>query len=92
MFTNIITDKTQPITVDFLKKNFHDSDELRKRFSTTKKQTPVAVCVIARRDDKFTIVVYDEYRDNIFNAKTIGELITFLNLCGLNNFVAQLKF
>lgn len=81
----------QPLTDEFFTKNFGDADVAFSRWCTTKEQTPVSIDVNKRRDGKYTVIVYDEVRDNIFNASTVGELVTFLNLCGHNDFVSKLK-
>ena len=80
----------QPITVEFLKKNFGDYSAVNDTFSTTPDQTPVSVDVFPRFG-KFTIIVFDEERDDIFTATTIGQLVAFLNLCGLQSFTSALK-
>lgn len=80
------------VTPPTWKKNFNDADLGFSRWCTTKEQTPVSIDVYKRRDGIYTIIAVDEVRDNIFNASTIGELVTFLNLCGHNDFVSKLKF
>ena len=35
--------------------------------------------------------VFDETMDNVFTASTIGHLVAFLNLCGLQSFTSTLK-
>jgi len=80
----------QPITVEFLKKNFADYSENNNVYSTMPEQSPRCVDVLPCFG-KFTISVFDETMDNVFTASTIGQLVTFLNLCGLNDFVSTLK-
>lgn len=84
--------QAQPLTDEFFTTNFKDADLDFSRWCTTKEQTPVSIDVYKRRDGIFTVICFDEVRDNIFNASTIGELVTFLNLCGHNDFVSKLKF
>ena len=81
----------QPITVNFLEKNFADYSENNNVYSTTREQSPRCVDVFPCFG-KFTISVADETMDNCYTASTIGQLVTFLNLCGLNDFVSKLKF
>lgn len=80
----------QPITVDFLKKNFADYNEHNGVYSTMPKQSPKNVDVLPCFG-KFTISVFNETMDNCFTASTIGQLVAFLNLCGLNDFASTLK-
>lgn len=80
----------QPITVEFLEKNFADYSEDNNVYSTTREQSPRCVDVFPNFG-KFTISVFDETMDNCFTASTIGQLVAFLNLCGLNDFVSTLK-
>lgn len=84
--------QAQPLTDEFFTTNFNDADLGFSRWCTTKGQAPVSIDVYKRRDGIYTIIAFDDVRDNIFNASTIGELITFLNLCKLNDFVSKLKF
>lgn len=84
--------QAQPLTDEFFTNNFKDADLGFLRWCTTKEQTPVSIDIYKRRDGIYTVIVFDEVRDNIFNASTIGELVTFLNLCGHNDFVSKLKF
>ena len=89
--------QAQPLTDEFLTdefftQNFNDADLGFSRWCTTKEQAPVSIDVYKRRDGIYTIIAFDDVRDNIFNASTIGELVTFLNLCGHNDFVSKLKF
>lgn len=81
----------QPITVEFLKKNFADYSENNNVYSTTREQSPKCVDVFLCFG-KYTISVFDETMDNCCRASTIGQLVAFLNLCGLNDFVSKLKF
>lgn len=80
----------QPITVEFLKKNFADYSENNNVYSTTREQSPKCVNVLPYFW-KFVISVYDETNDNCFTASTIGQLVAFLNLCGLQSFASTLK-
>ena len=80
----------QPITVNFLKKNFADYSEDNNVYSTTREQSPRCVDVFPCFG-KFTISVFDETMDNVFTASTIGQLVAFLNLCGLQSFTSTLK-
>lgn len=81
----------QPITVEFLKKNFDDYNKHNGVYSTMPYQSPKCVDILPCFG-KFTISVVDETMDNVFTASTIGQLVTFLNLCGLNDFVSKLKY
>ena len=80
----------QPITIEFLKKNFADYNEHNGVYSTMPYQSPRCVDVFPCFD-KFTISVVDETMDNVFTASTIGQLVAFLNLCGLQSFTSTLK-
>jgi hypothetical protein len=80
----------QPITIEFLKKNFDDYDANNGVYSTMPEQSPKCVNVLPCFG-KFTISVYDETMDNCFTASTIGQLVAFLNLCGLQSFTSTLK-
>lgn len=82
--------KAQPITIEFLKKNFDDYDANNDVYSTMPKQSPKCVNILPCFG-KFVISVYDETMDNCFTASTIGQLVTFLNLCGLQSFTSTLK-
>ena len=84
--------QAQPLTDAFFTNNFNDADVAFSRWSATREQSPVSIDIKKRRDGVYTVVVFDEVRDNVFNASTVGELVTFLNLCGLNDFVSKLKF
>ena len=80
----------QPITIEFLKKNFDDYDANNDVYSTMPEQSPKCVNVLPCFG-KFTISVYDETMDNVFTASTIGQLVAFLNLCELQSFTSTLK-
>lgn len=86
---------TSPITEDFLRCNFKDFTPHRNAFyvfaaATTAEQTPVSVDVFLREKGDAVVYVYGE-PDNVLNVHTVGELITFLNLCGLNGFASTIK-
>ena len=82
---------TQPITVEFLKKNFDDYDANNDVYSTMPEQSPRCVDVFPCRGES-VISVYDETNDNCcLTASTIGQLVAFLNLCGLQSFTSTLK-
>ena len=75
----------QPITVEFLKKNFADYSENNNVYSTTREQSPRCVDVFPCCGE-FIISVYDETNDNCcLTASTIGQLVAFLNLADYNN-------
>lgn len=80
----------QPITVEFLKRNFADYSENNNVYSTMPEQSPKCVDVFPCFG-KFTISVFDETMDNCFTASTVGQLVTFLNLCELQSFTSTLK-
>lgn len=84
---------THPITAEFLKVNFKLSfaSKTNARYETTPDQTSISVDVFFRESDGATVVVYGEPRDNVVNVKTVGQLISFLNLCGLGDFAKTLK-
>lgn len=84
-----------PITADFLRRNFRDFKTNKYSAyvltaATTAEQTPVSVDVFLREKGDAMVYVYGE-PDNVLNVHTVGELITFLNLCGLNDFASKLK-
>lgn len=94
--------KAQPITEEFLRRNFNGGSNAEDKplqgistrytiFATRRGQTAISVDVFFRREGDATVVIYGEPCDNVLNAHTVGELITFLNLCGLNDFVSGLK-
>lgn len=80
----------QPITVEFLKKNFADYSENNNVYSTTREQSPRCVDVFPCSGE-FIISVFDETMDNCLMASTIGQLVAFLNFCGLQSFASTLK-
>lgn len=80
----------QPITIEFLKKNFDDFNEHNGVYSTMPYQSPKNVDVLPCFG-KYTISVFDETMDNVFTASTIGQLVAFLNLCELQSFTSTLK-
>ena len=80
----------QPITIEFLKRNFDDYNTNNGVYSTMPNQSPKCVDILPCFG-KFTISVVDETMDNVFTASTIGQLVTFLNLCGLQSFTSTLK-
>lgn len=82
--------QAQPITIEFLKRNFADYNAHNGVYSTMPNQSPKNVDVLPCFG-KFTISVFDETMDNVFTASTIGQLVTFLNLCGLQSFTSTLK-
>ena len=61
----------QPITVEFLKKNFADYSENNNVYSTTREQSPRCVDVFPCFG-KFTISVFDETMDNVFTAVIVS--------------------
>ncbi len=94
--------RAAPITAEFLCRNFNGGSNAEDKtlqgissrhtiFATRRGQTAISVDVFFRREGDATVVIYGEPCDNVLNVHTVGELITFLNLCGLNDFVSQLK-
>ena len=94
--------EAQPITAEFLRRNFNGGSNAEDKplqgissrytiFATRRGQTAISVDVFFRREGDATVVIYGEPCDNVLNVHTVGELITFLNLCGLNDFVSELK-
>lgn len=86
---------TTPITAEFLRRNFRDFKTNRYSTyaltaATTAEQTAISVDVFLREEGDAMVYVYGEL-DNVLNVHTVGELITFLNLCGLQSFTSTLK-
>ncbi len=90
--------RAAPITLKFLQRNFNGDSSAEEGissrptiFATRRGQTAISVDVFFRGEGNATVVIYGQPCDNVLNVHKVGELITFLNLCGLNEFVTTLR-